>query len=129
MNADLRTIRAQLARYLAGVLSLAEFRDWFAPASWDVDETSDAETQIAVHEIEHRIAEFTSGVWTESDLREHLMALIPDKVSDTANETAALFFSSNQQTGSSLSSANQMATSERTSFVLGASFSVAPIPA
>jgi hypothetical protein len=63
-------IRQQLARYLAGELALADFEGWLASVSWD-------EPSELAGEVTLRIAEFTSGDWTEDELRARLQPLAP----------------------------------------------------
>ncbi len=69
-------IRKQLSRYIAGKISLQAFRDWLVPATWDVDKWPAASLRNLVYEIKLRLAEYTSGHWSEMDLREKLSPLI-----------------------------------------------------
>jgi hypothetical protein len=68
-------IRKKLSDYLSGRLSLRKFRDWFVPATWDVEEWASVPTQELVYEIKLRMAEYTSGYWTEDELRATLLPL------------------------------------------------------
>jgi hypothetical protein len=62
-------IRLQLARYLAGELSFDAFESWFVPATWDTHTISDPNTRRLASWIRLRLAEFSSGHWTEADLQ------------------------------------------------------------
>ncbi len=53
-------IRRRLSRYLAGRITLRQFRAWFFPATWDV------ESHLAAT-ISLRLAEYTSGHWMLAD--------------------------------------------------------------
>ncbi len=63
------TLQEQLRRYIADELSLDAFRDWFTPATWASDGASDNDARELSYEIEHRLAEFTHGDWTEQELK------------------------------------------------------------
>ena len=63
------TIQEQLRRFVAGELSFDAFRDWFTPATWDIDNTNTDDARELSYEIEHRLAEFTHGDWDEQELR------------------------------------------------------------
>jgi hypothetical protein len=69
-------IREQLIEYLEGHVTLAEFQKWFVPVAWK--ETSSralGPTKDLISGIELRLAEFTSGHWTETELKEKLADL------------------------------------------------------
>jgi hypothetical protein len=63
------TVQEQLRRFVAGELTLDAFRDWFTPATWDVDNASADDARELCYEIEHRLAEFTNGDWDEQELK------------------------------------------------------------
>lgn len=63
------TLQEQLRRYIADELTLDAFREWFTPATWEHDSTPDADARELGYEIEHRLAEFTHGDWTEQELK------------------------------------------------------------
>lgn len=69
-------IREQLARYLAGEISLREFEDWFFPETWDVDQIDNLDLLNLVYGIKLRLAEFSHRDWTEAELQEHLRPFI-----------------------------------------------------
>jgi len=65
-------IRESLACYLTNEISFEEFEDWFMPATWEIEKTSNLLAIELTHEIELRISEFTNGHFTEKELREKL---------------------------------------------------------
>jgi len=69
-------IREQLACYLAGQTSLRGFHEWLAPRAWVADESENPEATELADEIELRLAEFTSGHWSEAELKELLQPLV-----------------------------------------------------
>jgi hypothetical protein len=71
-------IHRHLSEYLDGKMSLADFQAWFVPATWNIHLTGEPGAQELAYEIDHRIAEFTSGHRTEDDLRALLMSLTTD---------------------------------------------------
>lgn len=66
----------QLYEYLRRRISLNKFCDWLTPKVWDVEEWGSYSLIALVPEIKLRLAEYTSGHWTESELRNHLAALV-----------------------------------------------------
>lgn len=64
-------IRQQLARYLAGRITLAEFTRWFGPVSWRAEELADANPALAdyVGQIDLRLAEYADNYWSAEELR------------------------------------------------------------
>src|SRR5687768_10744942 len=69
-------IREQLARYLRGEMSIAEFEDWFIPATWNVDQVGNDVARELTYEIQLRLAEFSYPHWTEAELKELLIPLV-----------------------------------------------------
>lgn len=69
-------IHNQLVRYLAGEITLDQFRDWFDPATWDVKPAGTTRLFQLAGEIDLRLAEFTNGHLTESELRAELRPLV-----------------------------------------------------
>jgi len=79
-------IRDHLRRYLSHEISLDEFRAWFDSETWDVIDESSTATQQVAGEIELRLAEFTNGHLSESELRSLLQPLLDrEQVADHAN--------------------------------------------
>jgi hypothetical protein len=70
-----QTIRKELDRYLRGDISLAEFEAWLIPETWDLSPQSDPKAHELATGITLRIAEFTSGDWSEDELRHQLRRL------------------------------------------------------
>jgi hypothetical protein len=68
-------IRALLVCYLNGDLTLADFEDWFVPVAWNIERTGNQRAVELAGEIELRLAEFSSGHWSEPDLRGMLAPL------------------------------------------------------
>lgn len=64
-----------LARYLSWEISLEEFRSWFDVATWDTFDTASPLAQQIAGQIDLWLAEFSSGHWTEAELREKLRPL------------------------------------------------------
>ena len=50
-------------------LTLDAFRQWFTPATWDIDNTNVDDARELSYEVEHRLAEFTHGDWDEQELK------------------------------------------------------------
>jgi len=69
-------IRKQLGHYLNSGISLEDFEDWFVAHSWNYNEASNLILLELVSEIELLLAEFSSGHWTEDDLKERLRPFI-----------------------------------------------------
>ena len=62
-------IQDQLARYLAGQLSLNEFRLWLMPLLWVINRHDDPRAFRTASRIALYIAEFGAGHRTEEELR------------------------------------------------------------
>jgi hypothetical protein len=77
---DEAKVREKLARYLSKKLSLRKFRAWFVPAAWGVDDSAPQSLRSLVYGIKLRLAEHSSGHWTESDLRDKLASLLSSYV-------------------------------------------------
>ncbi len=58
-------VKGELFKYLEGGQSLQEFMARFIPETWDCDDD-------LVYSLKLRIDEYTSGYWTEEELKEHL---------------------------------------------------------
>jgi hypothetical protein len=63
-------IRKRLGLYLNGSLSLQEFKDWFLPAAWDIVPGENHGLDDLIRELQLRLAEASSGHWTEKELRD-----------------------------------------------------------
>jgi hypothetical protein len=69
-------LRNQLCRYLMGALTLQEFREWFSPQAWNVDQRESRDTARLVHEIDLVLAEYDHGHWTEDELKQHFVPVL-----------------------------------------------------
>jgi hypothetical protein len=76
-----------LAQYAAGSISLAEFRAWFVPVTWDLDDTAEPDGNQMVYDIENLYAEYTDGYWTEAELRERLLQVVQATAGATPSRT------------------------------------------
>jgi hypothetical protein len=70
-------IQQELDRYLRDDISLAEFEAWLVPETWDISPQADAAAHDLATAVTLRIAEFTSGDWTEAELRDALVQIKP----------------------------------------------------
>lgn len=62
-------IRRDLGRYLRNEITLDELTRQLASATMDAEQTGSPVAADLLYEIQLRLAEFTDGFWTESDLR------------------------------------------------------------
>lgn len=63
-------IREAVMQYIAGLVSLRQFQEWFASQTWNVDSVAEAgDLRQLVNEIDLLLAEFSSGHWTEQELK------------------------------------------------------------
>lgn len=69
-------IRDRLARYIAGELSLKAFEDWLIPATWEIHKFGDQDLVALAGAVKRRLAEFSSGHWTEEELKRQLMPMV-----------------------------------------------------
>lgn len=70
MSASLeQQIREAVRQYIAGVIALRQFQEWFAPQTWDLPAAEGDEVRALVNEIDLLLAEFQNGHWTEQELR------------------------------------------------------------
>jgi hypothetical protein len=70
-----RQIRQRLRELTSEEISSTEFRHWFHPVAWSIDEANDPVAEDLVYEIEEALAEFDSGAWTEHELHRALTVL------------------------------------------------------
>ena len=69
-------IRSQLLRCLSDQISIEEFEDWFAPATWNVHQSGDRDAEFLTGVIELLLAEFSSGHLSEAELPRQLWRLM-----------------------------------------------------
>lgn len=67
-NLDLE-IRAWLARYVRGEITLTEFKDWFVPNTWNVHESGNPLAPGLAYWVDARIDEYVGGVFGERRLK------------------------------------------------------------
>src|SRR6266550_1820958 len=65
-------VRRKLSQYLVRKVSLRALNDWLVESTWDLGQQADKSLRTLVYGIKLRLAEYTSGVWTEDQLREKL---------------------------------------------------------
>ncbi|MGH7322224.1 MAG: hypothetical protein ACRELA_21745 [Candidatus Rokuibacteriota bacterium] len=66
-------VREAVIQYIAGLVSLRQFQEWFASRTWNVDSVAEADDlRQLVNEIDLLLAECSSGHWTEQELRDKL---------------------------------------------------------
>lgn len=68
-------VRCELQRYVRREVSLNTFVEWFTEALWRLHEQQDESADDLAYEIELRLDEFSSGHWTEAELRNLLRPL------------------------------------------------------
>jgi len=52
-----------------GHQTLVEFEDWFAPVAMEIERSDNPAAMSLAYLIELRLAEYTSGHWTERELK------------------------------------------------------------
>ena len=75
-NSTVSVVRAKLARYLAGKITLRAFCTWFVPYSWDIRARESPEACKLVFRIELLLAEYSSGHRTKQDFRDRLRNIV-----------------------------------------------------
>ena len=71
-------ICAEVQRYVDRITSLDEFRDWFVPRSWSIEESRNVSDIALAHQIDGILGESSSANWSEEDIREELAnAILP----------------------------------------------------
>jgi hypothetical protein len=69
-------IRRHLLDYLAGTVSLDEFKDWIVAATWGIDDTASPEERQLAYDVELALAEESSGFLTREELHDDLQKLL-----------------------------------------------------
>ena len=59
---------SHLGSLLSGSVPLESFRQWFANALWDLEESADDDTVEFAYLLENRLAEYSGGYITEGEL-------------------------------------------------------------
>jgi hypothetical protein len=69
---------------MTGLLPLRDFQVWFAPVAWRLGRPENAGGYPLARHIELRIAEYTNGHWSETQLLEEIGRLLrPDRTPTT----------------------------------------------
>jgi hypothetical protein len=103
MNPLENEIRDKLGRYLLGKISLEDFKDWFVPASWNVDHSNNQAAINMVYEIELRLAEYSNGYWSENELQQLFRPLVENYMVEPEIDPGLHFSSSAQMNWWSIS--------------------------
>ena len=74
--ADVDQIRYYLSEWMGGKISLREFEDWFVPATWDIHNSGNKDSEDLVDEIELRLSEYSSGFLSKDELRSEMKSLL-----------------------------------------------------
>ena len=69
-------IRHHLARYLDGEISLDQFRDWFVPVLWTVEDANDTVAERLAYEIEALHAEYAQEHWSREEFHNLLRNVV-----------------------------------------------------
>jgi hypothetical protein len=72
-------IREWLSRYLRSEVSLRDFQRWFVPTTWDIDRTDALAARELAALVDLRLAEYTSGFWSEDELRQLLRRAVENQ--------------------------------------------------
>jgi hypothetical protein len=72
-----RDIRDRLLDYLSGAATLDQFKDWLISMTWDMPKDADTAARELCNEILLALGDQSSGLTTESEMREALAGLIP----------------------------------------------------
>jgi hypothetical protein len=79
-TALLTELQDRLLAYVRGQITLRMFEEWFVPVTWDVHDEDDARLVALRNLIDARIAGYTSGDWTEEELRDFLRPIAETRV-------------------------------------------------
>ena len=69
-------IRHHLASYLNGEMTLDQFRDWFVPVLWTVEDSNDTVAERLAYEIEALHSEYAQAHWTTDEFHGKLWNLV-----------------------------------------------------
>jgi hypothetical protein len=78
-------IRDWLARYIDNTITLTAFRDWFVPATWDVERSGERGAEELSAEIELRFAEYSNGHRSEEELKDLLRPYVSTVTLNASN--------------------------------------------
>ena len=69
-------IRLRLADWISGKVSLADFEDWFVPATWNIQKAGDEDVESLVDEIELNLSEYSGGYLSKQQLRDVMISTL-----------------------------------------------------
>jgi hypothetical protein len=72
-------IRSQIRRLLSNEVSLRDFQKWYVPVTWDIDRSNEVAAKNLAAEIDLKLAEYTSGHLTESEVRQDFSKLLENQ--------------------------------------------------
>ncbi len=88
MGAPTRTlINAELARWLTGEATVEQFWEWLAPLQFSTRD--DPAARQLLYQIIGRLDEYDHGDWTDEQLRQHLLALLPPDLATAVRQRIA----------------------------------------
>jgi hypothetical protein len=70
-----RVLRDQLQAYLEGALTLDQLKDWLVGVTWHIEKDDDDPITKAVYEVHLALADQSSGLTTEDEMREELFRI------------------------------------------------------
>jgi hypothetical protein len=76
MASLLDQICRQIERCISGQTSLDEFRAWFVPISWNIEDCGEPDTIQLAFRIDGILSEASSGQWTDHDIVEELAGIV-----------------------------------------------------
>ena len=74
--ANVHQIRENLAKWINGKSSLAQFEDWFVPATWDIHRSGDQAAENLVDEIELSLSEYSGGYLSHQELVDAMRSIL-----------------------------------------------------
>jgi hypothetical protein len=81
-------IRSRTIAVLEGDSTLADFYRWFVPATWQVEQTGNAEAIRLTHDIAHLLNELSTGGLTFQEARRELQRAISTDFSSARHHIA-----------------------------------------
>lgn len=74
------TLRNRLQNYLDGQAPLESFQEWFVEELWSIEAEHDWDAQPLAYRIENRLAEYSSGSCSESELKRSLSGDLEEQI-------------------------------------------------
>ena len=82
-------IRERLADYLAGRLSLGEFKEWLVGATWEIPRGREADAMRLANAVKLAMDEVSGGFVSEGELRTDLEMVLRVSVIDASGDNGA----------------------------------------